>query len=70
VKRLPSCAPDRESEPIEVPAERKQLTVLCARIRGSSKLGSRAALERDPVLAAMIDNPPLRRHDQPGAGRW
>jgi DNA-binding SARP family transcriptional activator/predicted ATPase len=50
-------SPDRESEPTaEVPAERKQLTVLCARIRELIESSDpEAALERDPVLAAMID---------------
>ena len=48
---------DRESEPAPVsPAERKQLTVLCARIREVVESSDpEAALERDPVLGAMVD---------------
>jgi DNA-binding SARP family transcriptional activator/predicted ATPase len=39
----------------DLPAERKQLTVLCARIReATGNLDPEAALERDPLLSAMI----------------
>jgi DNA-binding SARP family transcriptional activator/predicted ATPase len=48
---------DRESEPAPIsPAERKQLTVLCARMREVIESSDpEAALERDPVLGAMVD---------------
>ncbi len=49
---------DRASEPLPVlPAERKQLTVLCARIREAIDASDpEAALERiDPILHAMVD---------------
>jgi len=49
----PSSHPATELAP---PAERKQLTVLCSRIRDSSdSLDPEAALERDPVLEAMVN---------------
>jgi DNA-binding SARP family transcriptional activator/predicted ATPase len=44
-----------ESAPL-LPAERKQLTVLCSRIRDSiDSADPEAALERDPVLEAMVN---------------
>jgi DNA-binding SARP family transcriptional activator/class 3 adenylate cyclase/predicted ATPase len=50
-------ADDREGETSPpLPAERKQLTVLCGRIRELiDSSDPEAALERDPMLAAMID---------------
>jgi DNA-binding SARP family transcriptional activator/predicted ATPase len=50
-----SGSPESEPEPVP-PAERKQLTVLCARIREVVESSDpEAALERDPVLGAMVD---------------
>ena len=48
---------DRGADPARVPpAERKQLTVLCSRIRDSiDSPDPETALERDPVLEAMVN---------------
>jgi DNA-binding SARP family transcriptional activator/predicted ATPase len=55
VTALASDEREGEAAPA-LPAERKQLTVLCARIREViDSVDPEAALERDPMLAAMID---------------
>jgi DNA-binding SARP family transcriptional activator/predicted ATPase len=51
---VPMRSDDRENEPAL--AERKQLTVLCARIRETvESTDPEAALERDPVVGRMVD---------------
>lgn len=52
----PSADPATEPAPL-LPAERKQLTVLCSRIRDSiDSPDPEAALGRDPVLEAMVNS--------------
>jgi DNA-binding SARP family transcriptional activator/predicted ATPase len=52
----PSAHPANEPEPL-FPAERKQLSVLCSRIRDPiDSLDPEAALERDPILEAMVNS--------------
>jgi DNA-binding SARP family transcriptional activator/predicted ATPase len=61
-RRFPEQAPAAPPSAITAtepapPAERKQLTVLCSRIRDSSDSPDpEAALERDPVLEAMVNS--------------
>ena len=56
--------------------ERKQVTVLFADLKGSMELLADRDPEEarqllDPVLERMMDGgAPLRRHRQPGHGRW